>query len=189
MREFCYVESFCNDRCWKYILVSNYSSLVPGFLLVVTPIRYLWTLLKIFSNLVTSKALLNKMQNFHTRDSGLSSSVSIASFVGRQSWGGSYVQQPPLSKSLSLNMHGLQQNCHNAKLLSFQVLDQDTSSTHSGQSYPEAICKTESNISEQSKFSAQSGILLFFLFSCVWWIWVSLELVSLLFIFIVLLYS
>ena len=87
------------------------------------------------------------MKNLCENGSGPTHLTSYA--LGCSSWGTSSesdVQQSSMSKSLSLKMSVLPQQCHKTKPLSFQYQDRDSSSTQStGQSYPEVG-------------SAQSGI-------------------------------
>ncbi|KAH1085234.1 hypothetical protein AAZX31_07G034500 [Glycine max] len=79
------------------------------------------------------------MKNLCENGSGPTHLTSYA--LGCSSWGTSSesdVQQSSMSKSLSLKMSVLPQQCHKTKPLSFQYQDRDSSSTQStGQSYPE----------------------------------------------------
>ncbi|XP_061365150.1 nuclear transcription factor Y subunit A-3-like isoform X2 [Gastrolobium bilobum] len=69
------------------------------------------------------------------KDSSLCSAHSTSPYVlGCQSWGTSSeseVQQSSMSKSLSLKVDVLPQQCHKSKALSFQIQEQDSSSTQS----------------------------------------------------------
>lgn len=82
------------------------------------------------------------MKCLREKDYGLFSAHSTSpNVLGCQSWGTSSeseVQQSSMSNSLSLKVDVLPQQCHKSKALSFQIQEQDSSSTQSsGQSYPE----------------------------------------------------
>ncbi|XP_022720912.1 nuclear transcription factor Y subunit A-3-like isoform X2 [Durio zibethinus] len=101
------------------------------------------------------------MQNWHEKDSSISSHSTGTYVVGCSSWGNSTesrVQQSSMSESLSLKMGVLPQHFHNTKQLGFQFQDQDSSSTQStGQSYPEVASAGVGNLYGQSLISASSG--------------------------------
>ncbi|KAE8696372.1 Nuclear transcription factor Y subunit A-7 [Hibiscus syriacus] len=98
------------------------------------------------------------MQN--KRDSVVSSHSTCTYVVGGSSWEnstGSHIQQSNMSESLSLKMGVLPRYLNNAKQLSFQFQDQDSSSTQSTcQSYPEVASAGDSTLHEQSLISASS---------------------------------
>ncbi|KAG5100627.1 hypothetical protein JHK82_045679 [Glycine max] len=91
------------------------------------------------------------MKNLCEKDSGPTHLTYYA--LGRTSWGTSSesdVQQSSMSKSLSLKISVLPQQCHKTKLLNFQYQDRDSSSTQSsGQSYPEVGSAQSGQISVQ----------------------------------------
>ncbi|KAE8674173.1 putative protein binding protein [Hibiscus syriacus] len=99
------------------------------------------------------------MQN--KRDSVVSSHSTCTYVVGGSSWEnstGSHIQQSNMSESLSPKMGVLPQYLNNAKQLSFQFQDQDSSSTQSTcQSYLEVASAGDSTLHEQSLISASSG--------------------------------
>lgn len=82
------------------------------------------------------------------KGSGLCSVHSTSPYIiGCPSWGTSSepdLQKPSLSKSLSLKVDVLPQQCQKSKPLSFQFQELDSSSTQpTGQSYPE-VCSAQS---------------------------------------------
>jgi len=80
------------------------------------------------------------MKNLIEKDSG-STYLTAPYALGCSSWGTSSesdVQQSSMSRSLTLKMSVLPQQCHTTKPLNFQYQDRDSSSSQStGQSYPE----------------------------------------------------
>ncbi|KAE8699417.1 Nuclear transcription factor Y subunit A-7 [Hibiscus syriacus] len=102
------------------------------------------------------------MQNMHRKDSGVNAHSMCTYAVSSSSLGnstGSQVLQSSMPESLSLKMGILAQHFHNTKQLSFQILDQDSSSTQStGQSCPEATGAGDSNIYGQSLILPSSGV-------------------------------
>lgn len=99
------------------------------------------------------------MQNLYMKESGGSSANSITSLVDGRLWenpvGPDALQ---MSKSLSLNMGVVHQNCQHSKTTQFQVQDQNSSSTQSsGQSYPEVASAGGSDTYGQSTSLPQSG--------------------------------
>lgn len=114
------------------------------------------------------------------KDSALCSDHLTSPYaLGCSSWGTSSesdVQQSSMSKSLTLKMSVLPQQCHKTKPPSFQFQDQDSSSTQlTGQSYPEisspqsGICIEILSISLILNFSAcQLVFVASFCYKCIY---------------------
>ncbi|KAL9460821.1 hypothetical protein AB3S75_003923 [Citrus x aurantiifolia] len=102
------------------------------------------------------------MPNLFSKDSGISSACSASmNGVSGPLWGSSsesVVQQSSMSGCLSLKMAVPRQQFANAKQLSFQFQDQESSSTQStGQSCSKEACVKDDNPSRQSVVSAPPG--------------------------------
>ncbi|CAJ1950837.1 unnamed protein product [Sphenostylis stenocarpa] len=97
------------------------------------------------------------MKNLCEKGSG-STHLTSPYALGCSSWGTSSesdVQQSSMSRSLTLKMSVLPQQCHKNKPLSFQYQDRDSSSSQStGQSYPEVGSVQSGQISVQCSNSS-----------------------------------